>query len=166
VTYNALITAAAQAREYDRAQELLGAMGRAGLPADEWTYNALLSVCERCGRWEEALDVFERMKAARVRPTTVTFNTLISACEKGWQWERAMKVSIFCSRVEISAPALDRRCRWSDVHFLCGGEEDASKRTLNVRHDMNEVSRRHQSEARVCLTGMCLCELVSRCLRR
>ena len=119
VTYNSLITAAAQSREYDRAQELLAAMGRAGLAADEWTYNALLSVCERCGRWEEALDVFERMKAEQVRPTTVTYNTLISACEKGWQWERAMKVGLSlceCVGVEHSAPALDRR--WGPAKAL------------------------------------------------
>jgi pentatricopeptide repeat protein len=50
VTYNALITAAAQARDYEAAQRLLDDMGTLHLPADAWTYNALLSVCERCGR--------------------------------------------------------------------------------------------------------------------
>lgn len=107
VTFNALISACARGRQYDRAQHMYRDMQERGVSSDTYTFNSLLNACEKCGRWEEAFQLFDQMTSEGVIADTITYNTLISACEKGEQWEQAIKVGRL---FEFSANAIPILC--------------------------------------------------------
>ena len=83
-------------------QQLMGLMGRAGLPADVGRYNALILWFKKSKQWAEAMDVLAEMKAAGAKPSIVSFNSVIDACGKARQLKVAFDTFDQVSRQRLS----------------------------------------------------------------
>jgi pentatricopeptide repeat domain-containing protein 1 len=92
VTYNTLITACANGRQWQEALRVFKDMRAAGVLPNTITYNTLITACANGGQWREAVRVFKDMRAAGVLPNTITYSTLITACANGGQWQEAVRV--------------------------------------------------------------------------
>lgn len=91
-TYNPMISACAESKDWEGALKLLHQMDRAAIPPDVITFNRLLSVCEASGQWELALELLSTMGARGLQPDLTSFNSAISACAAGRAWESAVQL--------------------------------------------------------------------------
>lgn len=91
VTYNTLLSAAARARDWPRAQLAWTALCEApAVAANEISYNARLSAAARAGRVDAAASIVAEMRAKGLPRDVFTYATLVRACEE--DWERALEV--------------------------------------------------------------------------
>lgn len=82
--YNQVITAYANARQYENALALLEELSSHGAAPSVVSFNAALSACSKAGRWRDALELLDRMEAGGAgvpKPDVVSYSTAASACK-------------------------------------------------------------------------------------
>ena len=79
VTYTALITACANAKQLGEAMRVFCAMETAGVAANTVTYSALITACANTGNPGAALDLLECMHRGGLRGDAYTFSAVFTA---------------------------------------------------------------------------------------
>ncbi|CAE7819486.1 unnamed protein product, partial [Symbiodinium sp. CCMP2456] len=93
VTYNATITACAEAGELWReAWHQFSSMRAAEVTADAISFNATTCTFGRAGYWQEALEVCCCMPAVRLSVDEISCNASISACDSEGQWQVSLSL--------------------------------------------------------------------------
>ena len=80
LTYNHLISRAANWQNLKKTEQYFTDMKLRGLSPDVRIYNCLVNAYAKCGDYERASEVLNQMKVVNISPTVVTFNTLIDCC--------------------------------------------------------------------------------------
>ena len=89
-TYSAVISACAQAGQWETALQLLRAIYDAQLAPDLIVYNAAIAACEKGERWGMAVTLLDELRQRKHQPSIVTFNSMLSACSRGQQWTQIL----------------------------------------------------------------------------
>ena len=116
------IHAAAKARRWKDACQLLSEMQRLGIQPGVKAYTATVSACAKCGQQTKALHLLAEMQAQGIQPNVITYTAAISACEKSKdQWQTALKLlaEMQAQGIQpnvITYPAAISACEKPEVH--------------------------------------------------
>lgn len=93
--YTTGISVLGQVLDWERALELLRAMGtdRAQhVEPNVFSYSAAIAACERASQPKAVFELLERMRAARIAPNVITYTTVLAACCTDGYYTRAPEV--------------------------------------------------------------------------
>jgi len=84
-TYTALLDAAGNQRDFDRALKTWSEMKRRNAAPSVYSYTAMMQAAIDCEQCEYAIELFQEMKARTVRPDQVACNTALQAAVRDGQ---------------------------------------------------------------------------------
>ncbi|KAK9787881.1 hypothetical protein WJX73_008405 [Symbiochloris irregularis] len=91
VAFNAAISAAGKAGEWNAMLRVFKSMQSAGVRPDVYTFTSLIKACQTCGnRWQKAIAFFRQMRQSGVQPNVQAYTALVGVCSHAGQHEAAM----------------------------------------------------------------------------
>ena len=154
-TFNRLISAAARARDLDRALGLFEEMQAVhGLSPDAVTFASLVDACGKArggARWTRALSVFEEMLARGVAPTAHAYTALIHACGEGGEPQEAARLL-----AEMKGTGIAPTRATYAVMVRVWGKAGEVKRAVGVFREMREAGVAPDAGSYTALVHACL----------
>ena len=120
VTYNTLIAAFVQGKQYLRAQRVFEDMQALGCRPTVVTYTTIIFGLAKARLWERAWELLADMESAGVRPNVLTYITLMHAYQAEGMWSRAIQVH--CLLAQVQGPCAYQLCMVHPSFVLLGGQ--------------------------------------------